>query len=101
MKIKDLKVKYQQAKEEADEQNKKCILIKSYIEDLIESKIAFENVLNILNNELITLNKQIEKEREAFKGDAKGKANFKNYAKSLFIKQKKISIFKVFNLKIF
>lgn len=91
-KINNLKAKYKHSKEETNHQIKICNLIKSNLEELIESKTAFENVLNILNNEIIALSRQIEKERESDKGSNKGSVSSKNNGKSMFTNQKKKSI---------
>jgi len=83
-------------------QNQKCNLIKSNLEELIESQTAFENILNILNNELIMLDKQMEQEREADKAIIRGCASEKKSGKSMFTNLiKKSNLFLFFNLFLF
>ena len=60
----ETKLKYDYAKSDYFLQNKKCKVIKIHLEEMIETKSAFQNVLLILNNEVLNLSALISKEKE-------------------------------------
>jgi len=58
------------------------------LEELIESRTAFENVLNILNNELVVLSKKMKIEKENQKINKKKNLNDIS-TNSVFVLEKK------------